>query len=1158
MNAGMPNETDADGDYETIERFARILTCDNPTGVQARTIQHPYADEQLVHIHKDAGFWCKNEENPTYGGCFDWEVRFCCPRTRTGECNEPHHTWTGWYNDEWNKKNERLWVSSREESEELIQYGDGAACGAPTAAEIRVRPTGSSSFQQTMAVYAKNLYDHLTPTSYKCVNEEQADGYKCVDMEIRYCCPDQAKIGTCDEDGYEWTQYYNQDTPSDTGDWETIANYSPGQVCRNPIAIQANNIDGGSAEFTHVDLTLGFYCINEEQSTGQCGDFEVRYCCPKMQVGECDKKGYEWTTFLSRDTPSDTGDWELLSAFEPNEVCASPTGAKVQDIGGDGGSISNYYLGLDGYYCLNNEQASGELCSDMAISFCCPTDADETCETIQCGANEWCHETVDGPRCECGDDDFNIDWDTEDYVRGEDGECMPLVAPASQKVNDSCIIEVGHCDTFGHAWSDLINTDQPFTDDGDFEMLKNLNNLQGCSNPTGLRAIAADNTAYGSWPVHIDLNLGFWCLNSEQTHVSGICQDFSIQVCCPETATGDCNQPGYNWTEFYDNDNPDGMGDWEARSDTMCEAPTAIQVQTKDGTAFNTFTHIDTNLGFWCLNEENQGIEACKDYEVSFCCPTTSVGECTAYGHAWTSYYDLDDPVDFGDVETLPNFSDDQVCEAPTAVRAREFNTTSLIGDPFTRISVGEGFVCENDAFNTCSDWEVSFCCPKWGAGNDMHCETKGYEWTDWLNHDAPDNSLTTGDWETINSFGERKVCSSPTAVQAYPLDRTVGSTLNTHIDESIGFWCINNEQPNGLCADFAVRFCCPKYQEGSCEEDDHEWTDWLDRDDPIGDGDYENRHAFPDVDVCNNPTSIDARARSSGSTAITHIDLYHGFWCLNDEQPNGEGCADFEVRFCCPKKEIDTCEGDDMRWTVWLDSDDPVDSGDWENRDSFPANIVCQTPTAMQAQVKSGSTGSTEVVHRSTEHGFWCINDEQPKDQECADFEVRFCCSVDYYDPCLQYNMTCPSDSHIVYDVTADSCDCECDTGFNNSTLGVCEYDDSCDPSPDRCIDFAKCINMNGFINIVGDADCVEASCTSGYTGSDPETDGFGYEISCTEVGSTLGANGASTAFIACNCDGKTDCKWESDDLPGPLTENGVCPSDSACPGNEKIETIF
>ena len=107
-----------------------------------------------------------------------------------------------------------------------------------------------------------------------------------------------------------------------------------------------------------------------------------------------------------------------------------------------------------------------------------------------------------------------------------------------------------------------------------------------------------------------------------------------------------------------------------------------------------------------------------------------------------------------------------------------------------------------------------------------------------------------------------------------------------------------------------------------------------------------------------------------------------------------------------------------------------------------------------------------------------------------------------------------------------------------------------SCVPSPNHCIDFSKCVNPNGYINIVGDADCTEATCTSGFTGSDPETNGFGYEVSCTEPGSTLGANGASTAFIACNCDGKTDCQWESDDLPGPLTEDGVCPSDSDCPG--------
>ena len=45
---------------------------------------------------------------------------------------------------------------------------------------------------------------------------------------------------------------------------------------------------------------------------------------------------------------------------------------------------------------------------------------------------------------------------------------------------------------------------------------------------------------------------------------------------------------------------------------------------------------------------------------------------------------------------------------------------------------------------------------------------------------------------------------------QAYPTGS--GSTHVTHIDESLGFWCVNDEQPDGTqCADFAVRFCCPQ-----------------------------------------------------------------------------------------------------------------------------------------------------------------------------------------------------------------------------------------------------------------------------------------------------------------------------------------------------------
>ena len=75
-----------------------------------------------------------------------------------------------------------------------------------------------------------------------------------------------------------------------------------------------------------------------------------------------------------------------------------------------------------------------------------------------------------------------------------------------------------------------------------------------------------------------------------------------------------------------------------------------------------------------------------------------------------------------------------------------------------------DGFVCKNGG-ETCNDYEVSFCCPKYGAGN-VHCDKKGYKWTKWLDNDDPEGYLSTGDWETRTAYAERDVCSNPIGVQ--------------------------------------------------------------------------------------------------------------------------------------------------------------------------------------------------------------------------------------------------------------------------------------------------------------------------------------------------------------------------------------------------------
>jgi len=1068
-----------EGDYETLAKFSRMDVCGNPTGVQARTKGN---DTDAIHLNLESGFWCVNDEN-TDNGCNDYEVRFCCPRFRVGTCEGPQASWTGWYNDEWNKKNERLWVSNKQELELNQIYGDGGACKEPTGAEVRVRPTGSTSFQNTMHDYSLNLIQHLDLDGYRCYNDEQLDTaaggkYKCVDMEIRFCCEQALVYGECDQDGYEWSDWLNDDDATGAGDYETLAKFSGKEACAAPIAAQAQATDDGSVEYTHIDTTIGFYCLNDEQSTGQCADFEVRYCCPKMQVGTCNVKGYEWTPYYNGDDATGTGDWEMLHNLEPNQACLNPMGAKVRDTqaGYYGTSDEVTHLTLEGFYCLNEEQPSGMPCADFEISFCCPTDETMTCETAEqewCADNEWCLETRDGPVCKCGDDDFSVDPDSDDYTKYEDGECLANTNPYPA-INGNYTIEYGSCTQYGHAWSSWFSVDTADAE-GDFEILSSFDAHTICPNPTGLRAQAVD-TGLGAWPVHADLDIGFWCVNSEQD--GGQCEDFSIQVCCPVFATGDC-PTGHNWTEWYNNDDNLESGDWEMRTDDMCAKPAALQVRTLDGSPLNNVIHMDNDVGFWCINEENMP-EACADYQVSFCCPELDQGECTEYGHTWGSFLDADDPDGLGDFETLTTFTGYQVCDAPTGIIAQGINGTDS-PDEMKRVSVSEGFVCVNDEFDTCSDFEVQWCCPKWGASanGDDHCMLKGYEWTPWMNEDSPVTG--TGDWETIQSQSELKVCSNPTAIQAFPA--TAGATANTHIDVEIGFWCLNEEN-SADCADFEVRWCCPTYEDFECDDEGYEWTEWLDRDDPIGEGDYETRFSYPQGSVCEDPTAIQAQARTAGSTAFTHVDLAYGFWCDNSEQPNGAQCADFEVRYCCPKMKEVACDAEGYGWTVWLDRDDPIESGDWENKDGFPAYIVCKDPLAVEAAVVTGSDGSTAVTHLDNDQGFWCINDEQPKDEVCADFEVRFCCPIEYTNPCPKPEALVSPNSHIKYNPSTFACECVCDYGYTRdwSTGPPIDSSWSCENDEQTCIKMyapdthanakAHCEAMTGRIVTVPNAD--------------------------------------------------------------------------------------
>ena len=152
-------------------------------------------------------------------------------------------------------------------------------------------------------------------------------------------------------------------------------------------------------------------------------------------------------------------------------------------------------------------------------------------------------------------------------------------------VNGTLTIERGNCDTFGYEWTALMSKDTP-DNAGDFEFIHSFDNYEACANPTGIRAQTTD-TGAGSWPVHVDLTMGFWCVNSEQT--GGVCEDWSVQFCCPKMATGGCDKSGYAWSEWYNVDQPDESGDWELRSNDMCANPLAVKAETVSGNPFDRF-----------------------------------------------------------------------------------------------------------------------------------------------------------------------------------------------------------------------------------------------------------------------------------------------------------------------------------------------------------------------------------------------------------------------------------------------------------------------------------------------------------------------------------------------------------------------------------------
>ncbi|XP_077870481.1 mucin-5AC-like [Saccoglossus kowalevskii] len=175
-------------------------------------------------------------------------------------------------------------------------------------------------------------------------------------------------------------------------------------------------------------------------------------------------------------------------------------------------------------------------------------------------------------------------------------------------------------------------------------------------------------------------------------------------------------------------------------------------------------------------------------------------------------------------------------------------------------------------------------------------------------------------------------------------------------------------------------------------------WTEWLDRDDPSGTGDWETTSPaigyFGDK-MCSDPTDIqvqtlDGIPASSTGEIFSRYSVSEGFACEKKDQPDNT-CLDYKVRYCCPE-----CNGG--VWTEWLDGDNPSDTGDWENTSSIIGsfgNKMCSDPSAIQVRTIDGIPALTtgeKFSQYSPTAGFVCKASDQPNGA-CRDYEVRYCC---------------------------------------------------------------------------------------------------------------------------------------------------------------------
>ncbi|XP_051281007.1 uncharacterized protein si:dkey-205h13.2 isoform X2 [Dicentrarchus labrax] len=354
------------GDSELLSDLRRkhwTKICSNPVDMEAQTVagvKSQYTRNTFHTYSASEGLLCLNTEQK-WRQCDDYQVKFTCTGQFCSECR------TRWFDHDDPTGNGDYEVLS-----DFLNIYPRELCPEPIAIEVQtISGEPASNTSDTFLNYDATY-------GFACVNADQGSR-TCEDYRVRFTCPKEF----CEVSEQCRTQWLNSDNPSEEGDVESILRLLttfPGQVCRNPISIEAKTASGLSAlrtgdTYLSYDVTFGFACINKEQRSKQCEDYQVILTCPSDFCQGCR------TRWFDMDNPTGQGDYETLLRVQliyPSQVCSQPVAIEAMTVSGvpahKTGDVFQVYDATRGFSCVNAEQPGGKHCEDYKIRFTCPLD----------------------------------------------------------------------------------------------------------------------------------------------------------------------------------------------------------------------------------------------------------------------------------------------------------------------------------------------------------------------------------------------------------------------------------------------------------------------------------------------------------------------------------------------------------------------------------------------------------------------------------------------------------------------------------------------------------------------------------------------------------------------------------------------------------------